>query len=736
MTTRRLTLLAAAAAMVAMMAAPQVAALPAFPGAEGFGADTPGGRGGRIIEVTTLEPRGPGSLDEALRAEGPRIVVFRVAGTIDMQGGLSITQPFITVAGQTAPGDGICLTNGTLRISTNNVILRHLRVRPGDHPTGGDPENRDCIVVAGDADRVHDVIIDHCSFSWGIDENVSTWYAPKRVTIQWSITSESLFDSLHPKGRHGMGMILGSEENTVSVHHCLFAHNGDRHPLAGDMGREDLQPSVFDFRNNVLYNYRGPAGSYRSGLRVNHVGNVLLPGPDSGSSVRGINYQADADQLFYLSDNLWPGRTADDPETRIMGTIAPEHTPPPGHVIAAEPIDTPPVTTHPASEVLDAVLAHVGATLPVRDVIDDRIVREVRDGSGRIIDSQWEVGGFAEYAAAEPPVDTDGDGMPDAWEIEHGLDPNDPADGPQDLDGDGYTNVEEYLNGTDPTRPDTGEPIAKPQVTVQSGNDHLRFGVARRDWPTTQYDPADRAEFVQRVRASGASPAQFLEMPMLRVEPGEYVRDQITVRITRPFEIGVTPVTQAQWERVMGTRPWEGQTWARNDPDAPVTYVNWHDAVEFCERLTAAGDALYALPTEAQWELACRAGRAEDAGPWWFEQSEATRFAWLLPNTAGASEPWPHPVATLEPNPLGLHDMPGNVLEWTADLHDYWTWRIARAEPLKIDPTGGTTRHGLRVVCGGSIYYSPRQLMTYPMRERLDVRATFDIGFRVIRTEP
>ncbi|MFP4250402.1 MAG: hypothetical protein ACLFU7_12130, partial [Armatimonadota bacterium] len=125
-------------------------ALPAFPGAEGFGADTPGGRGGRVIEVTTLDRDGPGSFNEAIRAEGPRIIVFRVAGVIDMQGTMSVTQPYCTIAGQTAPGDGICLRNGTLRVSTHDVVIRHLRVRPGDHPAGTDPENRDCIDVAGD----------------------------------------------------------------------------------------------------------------------------------------------------------------------------------------------------------------------------------------------------------------------------------------------------------------------------------------------------------------------------------------------------------------------------------------------------------------------------------------------------------------------------------------------------------------------------------------------------------
>ncbi|MFP4250670.1 MAG: SUMF1/EgtB/PvdO family nonheme iron enzyme, partial [Armatimonadota bacterium] len=603
------------------------------------------------------------------------------------------------------------------------------------HPAGTDPENRDCIDVAGDADRVHDVIVDHCSFSWGIDENVATWYAPKRVTFQWCITSESLLASLHPKGRHGMGMILGSEENTITVHHCLLAHNNDRHPLAGDTSGGEMAPSVFDFRNNVLYNYGANAGNYRGDLRVNHVGNVLIPGPDSRPGVRGIRYDPQMDQRFYLSDNLWPGRGADDPETRIMGTVLPEHEPPPTGLIAAEPIATPPVTTHAASEAEALVLANVGATLPVRDVIDDRVVREVSERSGGHIDTPEDVGGLPQYASADPYPDADHDAMPDAWEREHGLDPNDASDGPGDLDGDGYTNVEEFLNGTDPSVTDTGDPVAPEQVTVQAGNDAQRFGSARREPEPPQYDPAERAAFVEAVRASGRAVDAHIGLDLVPVEPGRFFRNEIEVRITRPFEIGATEVSQAQWEAVMETRPWEGRTWAADDPEAPATYVSWHDAVEFCARLSAAGDAEYALPTEAQWALACRAGR-ERGDLWWFEQDAAIQYAWLLPNTEGAEEPWPHAVGTRTPNALGLSDMAGNVLEWTADAYDYWTWRPERSEPVKVDPTGPDWDSDLRVVCGGSLYYTPRQLVMYPRREHRSTRRAFDTGFRVVRVQP
>src|SRR5690606_17601334 len=197
-----LALLAAASLHGATPAAP----VPAFPGAEGFGAFTPGGRGGRVIAVTTLESDGPGSLRAAVQAKGPRIIVFRVGGLIDMKGGIAIEEPFVTIAGQTAPGDGICLANGSLTIRTHDVVLRHLRVRVGDGPTGGNPENRDALCIAGSGDEAYNIVVDHCSFSWALDENVQTWRGPRDITIQWSITSESLLDSLHPKGRHGKGM--------------------------------------------------------------------------------------------------------------------------------------------------------------------------------------------------------------------------------------------------------------------------------------------------------------------------------------------------------------------------------------------------------------------------------------------------------------------------------------------------------------------------------------------------
>ncbi len=624
--------------------------LPAFPGAEGFGSDTPGGRGGRVIEVTNLNADGPGSFREAANAEGPRIIVFRVGGTIPIYGGLSIREPFVTIAGQTAPGDGICLRGGSLVVSTHDVVIRHLRVRVGDGPEGGNPENRDCIDVSGDGERVYNVVIDHCSFSWGLDENVATWYGPRDVTIQWCITSESLLDSLHPKGPHGMGMILGSRDNTITIHHCLFAHNNDRNALIGDTGGNE-GPSIFDFRNNVIYDH-GPwsCTNVRGTTHINYVGNYIKLGPEGlQDSPRGVRFDTSLEQLFFVRDNIWTGRSEGDVDPRLVlgSVLGPERTPPPDHFVSAKPIAAPPVTTESAADAYESVLQYVGATFPRRDVVDARIVQEVRTGTGRIIDTQQDVGGWPEYRSAEPEADGDHDGMPDMWEQWHGFATNDPSDGPKDLDGDGYTNVEECLNDTDPRKKTPVEPLPQGPPKAQEGNEHLEFGRARVVAEPTAFDSAARQELVRKVRASGKEVAEHLGIGFARVEPGEYMRGQIKVTLTKPYEIATHEVTQAQWTAVMGTEPWLEQEYAQDGPQNAATYVSWDDCQEFVARLNACGPREYRLPTEAQSEYA--------SGSMWARSSSSpgatrtrcgrgrsmpTRSARRRP-TRGGSSTWP-----------------------------------------------------------------------------------------------
>ena len=450
-------------------------AIPAFPGAWGGGMFTTGGRGGKVIAVTNLNDSGEGSLRAALEAKGPRIVIFRVAGTIDIEGDLNINHPDITIAGQSAPGDGICVA-GTLNINTHNVIVRHLRVRRGV-PEGGQGDDN----IGGNPH--HHIIIDHCSTSWGMDENISLYRhmrpsldgttqikdPAENITIQWTISSEAL----DARG-HAFGGTWGGDPSTF--HHNLFASNTARNPSIGMSG-------PFDFRNNVVFNWRHRSmdgGDETS--QVNVINNYYKPGPATNDNIRDVFarieqrsmyspgnawkegdwYKKEANRpgKWYVAGNImhdnaeltqnnWAGmRVKDDGSTAEQAkSIAGVNTPFVGWPVAPH---------HTAEEAFEAVLAKAGATLPKRDAVDTRVVEMVRTGKPTtetgIIKEISEVGGYPEltYNKAQVPVDSDGDGMPDEWEKKYGFDPNDPTDGAKDADGDGYTNVEEYLNGTNP----------------------------------------------------------------------------------------------------------------------------------------------------------------------------------------------------------------------------------------------------------------------------------------------
>lgn len=397
-------------------------ALPAFPGAEGYGADTPGGRGGVVYQVTTLADSGPGSLREAIDANGPRIVVFRVGGTIKLARTLEIVHPNITIAGQTAPGDGITLRNGrsrgtTLEVQTDDVVIRHLRIRPGP---GGAPDG---LSLSGG----NRIVIDHCSISWSVDENLSMRGRTNNVTVQWSITSEALYHSTHRKGPHSMGDLL-SLSGKVTLHHNLYAHNDSRNPrITG--------PKAVDFVNNVIYNFGAVAGriSARRLTRVNYVANVLRLGPDSNEDAYAFDAGKRDQVALYAEGNKLPSKGLLSRRRKEM--------------LVDKRYPAPPVTTSSARDAYKAVLASAGATLPRRDAIDVRVIQSVRDREGGIIDNPKQVGGWIDAQGGVPPADRDRDGMPDDWETRHGLDPADPRDGREDRNGDGYTNLEEFLNG-------------------------------------------------------------------------------------------------------------------------------------------------------------------------------------------------------------------------------------------------------------------------------------------------
>lgn len=403
--------------------------LPAFPGAEGFGAMTPGGRGGKVLLVTNLNDAGPGSLRAACEASGPRIVVFRVAGMIDLAKAIVIAKPFITIAGQTAPGDGICLRGAELATATHDVVIRYLRSRPGDIRG----KEVDALDIGHDSSNV---IFDHCSATWSVDECLSLSGHVANATIQWCLIGESLNKSVHHKGAHGYGS-LSRADGPVSWHHNLWIHNTARNPRLGDNYGKPPFPT-FDVRNNVMYNYGGTCSGLTQGvLKVNYVGNYIRSGPDSRDNAPIV--VGDPSDLQYYAEGNVVERHPDWKGARLF-------TKTDSLKLLEKPWEAPAVHTLPAAEALEAVLAQVGATLPVRDAVDTRLVNHVRTHGGRIINSQNEVGGWPQYRGARRPVDSDADGMPDDWERAHGLNPHDAGDAANDRDGDGYTNIEEYIN--------------------------------------------------------------------------------------------------------------------------------------------------------------------------------------------------------------------------------------------------------------------------------------------------
>ncbi|MCY2950652.1 MAG: pectate lyase [Planctomycetota bacterium] len=421
------------------------ASIPAFPGAEGYGALTPGGRGGQTRFVTNLNDSGPGSLRAALNSPGRRTILFRVSGTIELKSSLNIKEPFLTLAGQSAPGDGICLKNYPLSIDTHDVIIRYLRFRLGDLSK----TNSDSL----GGRRCKNIIIDHCSASWSIDECVS-FYNNENITIQWCLIAESLYQSQHAKGRHGYGGIWGGSNS--SLHHNLLAHHSSRNP------RFASRDQNIDYRNNVIYNWGFNSAYGGEGATANIIANYYKPGPATAAKVKSRIVEPypttrPVTSRWFISDNIMEGSpTVSADNWTGVHTATSLAT-----IRADKPFPSAPVATHTAQQAYDLVLSHAGATLPKRDSLDARIVNEVRTatatygetfagGKKGIIDSQQTVGGWPTLNSAPAPFDSDNDGLPDDWEKKHNLNPNDPADALLDSDSDGYTNLEEYLNNTNP----------------------------------------------------------------------------------------------------------------------------------------------------------------------------------------------------------------------------------------------------------------------------------------------
>lgn len=433
------------------------AQVPAFPGAEGAGKYTTGGRGGKVLYVTCLEDsEQPGTLRWAVKQKGARTVLFKVSGHIRLKSPLKINNGDLTIAGQSAPGDGICISDYETVISADNVIIRFLRFRLGDETKRAED--------ALSGYRNKNIIIDHCSMSWAIDE-LSSFYDNTNFTMQWCFVTESLRNSVHGKGKHGYGGIWGGQN--VSFHHNLLAHNDSRNPrFCGSRYSNQPGEERVDFRNNVIYNwgsnniYAAEGGSY------NIINNYFKYGPASSSSSkkRFINPDADNGQNkqpagtyghFFIMGNYMDGNpevSRDNVQGIEMGGSFAKFAPGIGlkNIIANEEFSFLPVTTDTPEEAYENVLEYGGCSL-VRDIHDLRYVDNVKNRSysfngsagstNGLIDSQTDVGGWPEYETYDNYVDSDLDGIPDGW-----LEKNYPGKKASAPDDSGYTYLEVYLN--------------------------------------------------------------------------------------------------------------------------------------------------------------------------------------------------------------------------------------------------------------------------------------------------
>ncbi|MFK7991703.1 MAG: right-handed parallel beta-helix repeat-containing protein [Sandaracinaceae bacterium] len=391
-------------------------AVAVFPGAEGFGTDTPAGRGGDIVWVTNLDDDGPGSLRVALRTEGPRTILFEVGGVIQLERRLDVTEPFVTVAGQSAPAPGITLVGAALSIQTHDVLVQHLAARPGDGP-GQEPEDRDGVQVrteSGVREDVYNVVVDHVSMTWAIDEGFSTWTpGVEDVTLSHCLVAETLNDSLHPGGPHSKAILIGDHTRRVAVLRNVIAHNRHRNPeLKGD--------STSLVVGNLIYN---PGFSAIGAFDPNGAGpllstildNEIRLGPSSESTAPAITVWDDVPE----GSHLWFDANVTDGDV-----VSRDDTGRDDVFIEEAPVWVSPLTRSTAPR--DALLAHVGSRGAERDPNDARIIDSIRSGTGRIIDAVEEVG-FVRPAAqrARPTL---------------------PPRPLEDDDGDGYTNLEGWLH--------------------------------------------------------------------------------------------------------------------------------------------------------------------------------------------------------------------------------------------------------------------------------------------------
>lgn len=447
-------------------------ALPAFPGASGAGAASVGGRGGIIYEVTNLNSIGPGSLHNGIAMKGPRIIVFRVSGTIEAPNGLTISEPYITIAGQTAPGGGITISGKSsiydvFNIKTHDVIIRYIRFRKG-YNSSTPSQNGDS---SSFYDQAATSIIDHCSMSWAQDENGQVWgnssgAQPHDLTYSWSIFAEPL--SKHPTNFITGANTSAASENLINIdaHHNLFANSSYRNPL--------IKNKSFRLVNNIIYNWNLFATQLGGGVKADIIGNVYKPGP---MYLPPASRRAHEIQVFTAPNSSTP---LGSPSIYVVGNIGPHNATPESdnwgmvQEVTAEgnpeigPLSTAykrnsplpalpiPIEADSASGLESLLFPTLGASQRLdclgnwvanRDTVDARIIQEYQNNSGIVPNTENDVGGFPLISGGTACADTDHDGMPDQWEDANGLNKNDPLDSSR-ASSDGYSNIEKYLNGS------------------------------------------------------------------------------------------------------------------------------------------------------------------------------------------------------------------------------------------------------------------------------------------------
>jgi len=419
----------------------------AFPGAEGAGKFTKGGRGGDVYHVTTLKDSGPGSFREGIESiNGPRTIVFDISGMVRLKKDIKIKgKSYLTIAGQTAPGKGITFADRSLKIEKcSHIIARYFRVRLGDE-NKPDGTSLDCITV----NYSDHIILDHLSLSWGIDGN-GDFRGLKNSTLQWLIFSEGLHSSIHREGAHGMCTSFRHSEGFATLHHNIYASSRNRHPSVSG------GPLVLEFCNNLNYNWSGSQNI--SGEQFNLINNYCKTGP-SLKAIYPLQFKSKepkpVSRGFFLGNHFsgLPEKHNQDNYTALnyqpLSTKYKSTTR--EFFEAAKRFDAGKyklTKIESAKKAYESCLKKSGCSL-VRDTVDERLIKCIINKTGKVIDSQNEVGGWDNYPSVSRPIgfDADQDGMSDAWERKMGLNPDDPADGNKDHNNDGFTNLEKYING-------------------------------------------------------------------------------------------------------------------------------------------------------------------------------------------------------------------------------------------------------------------------------------------------